>query len=77
MASGNSVSFLELFEVLKKVTGYTGEIQWISNKNAKQYQDSVVVCIEKSRELLGYEPEYNLEKGIQEYYEWKKNKNQA
>lgn len=77
VASGKSVSFLELFEVLKKVTGYTGEIQWITNKNAKQYQDSVVVCIEKARELLGYEPEYNLEKGIQEYYEWKKNKKEA
>ena len=72
IASGNSISFLDLFEKLKKYTGYSQNIQWIPNKNAKQYQDKVDVDISKSRDILGYEPEFDLDTGINAYMEWKK-----
>lgn len=77
IGSGSSVSFLDLFEILKETTGFEGEIEWIANKKSNQYQNCVDISIEKAKEILGYEPEYNLKKGIEDYYSWKKNHKKA
>lgn len=77
VACGSSISFLDLFDLLKKETGYKQNIQWIPNKNEKQYQNLVDVDISKARDILGYEPKYTLESGIKQYMEWKKNNKEA
>jgi ADP-L-glycero-D-manno-heptose 6-epimerase len=73
VGSGQSVTFLELFDVIAKITGYTQKIQWIPNKFEKQYQNLVELDLTKIREVLSYEPNFTLESGIKDYYKWKKN----
>jgi ADP-L-glycero-D-manno-heptose 6-epimerase len=73
IGSGKSVTFNELFDKLSEVTGYKQKPLWIPNKIAKQYQSVVDLDIEKAQQVLGYEPEYDIEAGIKSYYSWKKN----
>lgn len=73
VGSGQSVTFLELFDAIAKITGYTQKIQWIPNKFEKQYQNLVELDLTKIREVLSYEPNFTLESGIKDYYKWKKN----
>jgi ADP-L-glycero-D-manno-heptose 6-epimerase len=73
IGSGKSVTFNELFDTLSEITGYKQKPLWIPNKIAKQYQSLVNLDIEKAQQVLGYEPEYDIDSGIKSYYSWKKN----
>ena len=72
IGSGNSYTFNELYDKLAKLTNYTEKPLWKPNIFAKQYQDNVTLNIEKAREVLSYEPIFDLDKGIKSYFEWKK-----
>jgi ADP-L-glycero-D-manno-heptose 6-epimerase len=74
IGSGQSISFKDLFELLSIHTKYTKGIQWIPNRYEKQYQHFTEVNWAKSNSFFDYTPDYTLDKGIEEYIDFKKNK---
>jgi ADP-L-glycero-D-manno-heptose 6-epimerase len=67
IGSGNSVSFNDLVLVLNSVMNSNLEIEYIENPYKKTYQSYTECCVEKARKLLGWEPQYNIQTGIEEY----------
>jgi len=72
IGSGQQISFINLFDKLAALTGYTQKPLWIPNKYAKQYQNNVSIDLDKALHVLGYNPEFDIDKGLESYYKWKK-----
>lgn len=72
IGSGKAVSFLELFDCIKKYTKYNQDITWIKNIHSKQYQDFVEVNYEKAQKYMGFVPKFDLDAGIKSYLHYKK-----
>ena len=43
--------------------------EYIDNPYEGKYQNYTECDMSKAKELLGFEPEYDVEKGIKDYYE--------
>ncbi|MBL7206834.1 MAG: NAD-dependent epimerase/dehydratase family protein [Candidatus Aenigmarchaeota archaeon] len=65
--SGEAISFTDLVNLLKKLSGKDGNVTYSENP-LKVYQKFTMADITKIKEL-GFEPIYSLEKGIKEYIE--------
>ena len=68
IGTGEGTSIRELAEVIQKYTGYTGRIDWDTEKpngTARKVLDS-----EKRKQALTWEPRYSLENGLRETIEW-------
>jgi nucleoside-diphosphate-sugar epimerase len=73
IASGQAVSFIDLFNECAKVTGYKKSPIFIENKYKNQYQNKVIVDISTASKYLSYVPKYNIAEGIKTLYELKIN----
>jgi GDP-L-fucose synthase len=71
LGSGTETSIKELVNLVIKNTGYNGAIKYDTAQPNGQPRRSV--DISRAKELLGFNPEYSLEKGLQETIEWYKN----
>jgi UDP-N-acetylglucosamine 4-epimerase len=74
VAFGERTSLNELFTLLKKFLGaYDPEISKLEPTYGPERKGDVphsLASIEKARGLLGYEPQYSMEKGLQEAVHW-------
>jgi len=72
ITNGQARSLKELVEILKK---YFPELKVVEKPSDKTRPTRGTLDISKARRLLGFEPDYHLEKGIEEYIEFvKKNR---
>ena len=68
IASGEAASFNQLFCVMKDVLQKPdAEIEYIDCPFEESYQSHTECSIEKARNLLGYEPKFNIVDGISDY----------
>ena len=66
---GKSTSLIKVLNIIKKLVG---KIDVKINKDNSFYPKRGSLDIRKAKKILGYNPSYNLEKGIKEYYEYLK-----
>lgn len=62
VASGDSNSLLTLLKILERLTGQNFKIRFKEERRGDLRDSSA--CIEKTREILGYEPQRSLEDGL-------------
>ncbi|MBI3879521.1 MAG: NAD-dependent epimerase/dehydratase family protein [Verrucomicrobia bacterium] len=68
LSSGKETSVLEVVEMLKKVTGFKGEIAWNTNRPDGQMHRRF--DISKAKATLGWEARTNLEAGLRITADW-------
>jgi len=66
---GQSVSFNDLVQVLNKVLGLSRKPEYIDNPYADRYQSFTECDMSKTYEKLRFVPEFDIQKGIRDYYE--------
>jgi len=64
VGTGKARSFQDIVDILKKELEIEREDVYIPNPYVKQYQFFTQADIEPTREVLGYEPKFELEDGI-------------
>ena len=72
VGTGEARSFNEIVSILNEKLGTSYEVEYFDCPY-DFYQEFTQADLTKSREILGYEPEYSLEEGIEEYLEYIKN----
>ncbi len=73
MTAGKATSLRTLAEKILALTGSDSDIEDIGNHVL--YPMRGTLDIGRAKDLLGYEPEYNLDEGLASYYDWLKNYN--
>ena len=68
ITTGNATSLRELAETIIDITGSSSEIEDIGNHTL--YPSRGTLDISRAKDLLEYQPQYNLRKGLESYYEW-------
>ena len=72
ITAGNATSLRTLAEKIISLTGSDSDIEDIGNH--KLYPMRGTLDISRAKDLIGYEPEFTLEQGLQSYYDWLQNK---
>ena len=67
MGTGRDRTIAELAEIVRRVVGYEGGVQWDASKPDGTPQKLLDVSLARS---LGWEAEISLEDGLQRTYEW-------
>lgn len=67
MGSGKEISIKELAELIKKITGYQGEIVYDRTRPDGTPRKLTDISLIKA---FGWEPQISLEEGIKDVYEW-------
>ena len=76
LSSGEETTIKELVDILVQITGYTGQIEWDSNR--VEGQSRRVFDISQAKERINYEHKTSLEEGLKKTLEWyKENKETA
>jgi ADP-L-glycero-D-manno-heptose 6-epimerase len=70
IGSGRSISFNDLFDNIASKLMIFDKPKYILNKQKEQYQNFTQVDFKKATKNFGYFPEYDLDKGIEEYIEY-------
>jgi len=70
VATARGVDLNETFQVLKKLTGYTGEVKYGPERTGDVKHS--VADISRSEKHLGYKPSVNFEEGLARTIEWYK-----
>ncbi|WP_370583630.1 ADP-glyceromanno-heptose 6-epimerase [Nitratiruptor sp. YY09-18] len=65
VGTGIARSFKDIVDILSQELEIDAEYEYIPNPFKKQYQFFTLADIEPTREYLGYEPQFSLEKGIE------------
>ncbi len=73
MTAGKATSLRTLAEKILALTGSDSDIEDIGNHVL--YPMRGTLDIGRAKDLLGYQPEYNLDEGLASYYDWLKNFN--
>jgi nucleoside-diphosphate-sugar epimerase len=68
VATGHRIALNQTFQVLKKITGYSGDVQY-GNERAGDVKHSLA-DISKAEKYLGYRPLVYFEEGLQKTVEW-------
>ena len=68
ITAGKATSLRTLAEKIIKLTNSESDIQDIGNHEL--YPMRGTLDISRAKDLLGYEPEFTLEQGLQSYYDW-------
>jgi nucleoside-diphosphate-sugar epimerase len=68
ITAGNATSLRTLAEKIISLTGSDSDIEDIGNH--KLYPMRGTLDISRAKDLIGYEPEFTLEQGLQSYYDW-------
>jgi ADP-L-glycero-D-manno-heptose 6-epimerase len=69
LGSGQARSFNELVDVLNKCLRTKFAPDYIDNPHA-HYQNFTEADLTKVRSVLGYQPQFSLERGVADYVEW-------
>ncbi len=69
IGTGKSSSFNEIIRALNKAMGINLEPEYFKNPYTTAYQENTEADLTEARELLGYEPQYDLESGVHDYLE--------
>jgi len=72
VGSGNAESFMEVFNHIKSLLGYSGPINWIQNY-VEGYQKYTRADLQRTKEHIGFSPQFNLESGLKNYVHYLKN----
>jgi len=68
VGTGRARSFNELVAILNEALGTDYDIEYFDNPY-KFYQNYTEADLTRSKEILGYHPEWNLEEGVKDYVE--------
>ncbi|MBS3143158.1 NAD-dependent epimerase/dehydratase family protein [Candidatus Woesearchaeota archaeon] len=66
--AGKAVSFNEIIRILNDVLGMQRAPEYFNNPYKGVYQDFTLCDMTKARELLGFTPEFDIKKGIRDYF---------
>ena len=72
---GKRVDLIETFEVLKKLTGYKGELKFADVRSGDVKHS--VADISLIKDQLGYVPQVDFEEGLRRTIEWYKTQENA
>ena len=72
ITAGNATSLRTLAEKIIALTGSESELEDIGNHEL--YPMRGTLDISRAKDLIGYEPEFTLDEGLNSYYEWLQNK---
>ena len=75
VATGRRIDLNEMFQVLKKLIGYPGEVKY-GPERAGDVKHSLA-DLTRSEECLGYKPTVNFEEGLRRTVEWYRGKEKA
>jgi ADP-L-glycero-D-manno-heptose 6-epimerase len=67
VGSGAATSFNSVYSILNRLMGGSKEIRYKPNTISKHFQNHTQLDLQRSREDLGYEPDFPIEKGISDY----------
>jgi len=68
ITAGNATSLRTLAETIIDITGSQSELQ--DTGNHRLYPMRGTLDISRAKDLLEYEPQFNLTQGLESYYEW-------
>src|SRR3989344_2534579 len=68
-APGQPRTFNEMVKILNEVLGLLREIEYIDNPYEGKYQNYIECDVTLAKKLLGFSSEYNLERGIKDYFD--------
>lgn len=67
IGSGKAVSFNELIDIIKHVLQKQVETKYIQCPFESSYQSHTECDVKKAKLMLGWEPEYDVKKGVEEF----------
>ena len=67
----NSLSILELFEVLKELLSIT-KLEYLKIERRTSDQDCFIANIDKAKDILKWEPKVNFREGLEKMIYWSK-----
>ena len=68
IGSGEARTFLDVLDVIKKTLQQKVTASWIDCPFEDEYQKHTECNIDKAYIELGYQPQFNLEQGVRQYY---------
>jgi GDP-L-fucose synthase len=68
IAVGSGISIAELASIIKRITGFDGEVVFNSNKPSGARKK--VLSVSRMRDMLGWSPQTSIETGIEETLRW-------
>ena len=68
ITQGNATSLRKLAETIIEITGSESELEDIGNHDL--YPMRGTLDISRAKDLIGYEPRYELKEGLKKYYDW-------
>lgn len=66
--SGRATSFNDIIKILNRTLGVNRTPEYIENPYADRYQSFTQCDMSLAKEKLGFVPEFDVEKGIADYY---------
>ncbi|MCF7862117.1 NAD-dependent epimerase/dehydratase family protein [Candidatus Woesearchaeota archaeon] len=66
---GAATTFNEIVRILNEVLGTDRKIEYIDNPYEDRYQNHTECDMSLAKEMTGFVPEFDIEKGIKDYYE--------
>ncbi len=75
VATGTRADLNETFEILKKLTGYSGTVKHASEREGDIKHSLADITL--ARQGLGYEPKVNFEEGLKRTVEWYRGESKA
>jgi len=72
VGSGRAVTFNYIIEVLNKVLGFDYTPEYIDNPYKEFYQEHTEADLSKAKKYLGYKPEWEFERAVEDYIKWLK-----
>ena len=70
VATGNRVTLNQTVEILRRATGYTGEVRYAAERSGDVKHS--LADISRAKESFGYEPRVNFKEGIERTVAWYK-----
>ena len=67
--SGKAITFNEVVKMLNKILGTNRVPDYIDNPYIGKYQDYTECDMTLAKEKIGFVPEFDIEKGLKDYYE--------
>jgi len=75
VATGTRVDLNQTFELLKKMTGYSGNVKYAAERGGDIKHSLADITL--ATKALGYEPKVNFEEGLQRTVEWYRGQSKA
>jgi nucleoside-diphosphate-sugar epimerase len=75
VATGTRVDLNQTFELLKKMTGYSGNVKYATEREGDIRHSLADISL--ATKALGYEPKVNFEEGLQRTVEWYRGQSKA